>query len=954
MRQQDTGSGDSLFKYRPDDFSPLPVTVVHMDLAFDIYDGHTRVVSDLTAETLDAPLAVLDLNARDLDILRVTSDDYGVAYTYDREQATLSVAFTPPVPPRTRFTITTETICRPTRHVLEGLYYDETPPGAPPTQITQCQQWGFQRLVPCLDDMTAKCTYTTKIVADYNYTNMITNGDPVGPRLYLGLNRSTVAYANTTTPMPPYLFFLGVGTYDTFSREVEYPAGRRFLLELLVPPGSDPIPAGRALEILADAVMWVHLFTGPAQYRDVETRQEIWDLVRRRDALKEAGSDPEALERCRAALAERAAAITPGYAYTGTVYREIGMQNSDFGGMENVGNTTIVTNRIMPFPEMTDAAFDYMIRVKVHEYYHNLNGSEVTGRSPFEIWLNEAVTVHVEEQYHAFLFGEAYTRLATVLTLLSPEDGTLVLDRGAGSMPIEPDGFNDPNDLITGVTYVKAPEVVRMIETLVGKETFAVGLALYHTRYRHANASRADWIRCMEEVSGFDLAGMAEVWLKETGYPTVTVSSSYDAVARWFTLSLRQSRSQSGRAWEFPFRFALVGRDGSDLAEGTIRVTGEEEQVVLMDVDAPAFLSLNRGYSFYGTVEDTASNDELALQAACDSDLVNRFIAFSRLADAEKVRLITDPASEPSAAFADLYIALIGDAALMDDAGGQFMTIFPSVGDERFAYRYRALADARRRLYRGIAGRHGERLAEVYRRYAEPAREEGSYSDREIEAIKRRQVKNTGLAVLAALDTPDVHRLVRGQFEESVAATDRLAAFRLYLESTAPDRMAVFDAFFEESRKNLVAWETFLATTAASDVPDIVPLLRRIETSDAFRIEQANEQRALYTRFALNRRQSLETAEGRAYLTEVLIRLAPINEYSTVRALDAFAFIDRMEERYHVPVARILAALLATLDPEKTPSVYNTARRFLLGAPDAVRAYEEEYGEIPALTALSA
>ncbi len=290
----------------------------------------------------------------------------------------------------------------------------------------------------------------------------------------------------------------------------------------------------------------------------------------------------------------------------------------------------------------------------------------------------------------------------------------------------------------------------------------------------------------------------------------------------------------------------------------------------------------------------------------------------------------------------------------MDEAGGQFMTIFESVGDERFAHRYRALADARRRLYRAVAERHGETLLEVYRRYAEPARKDGSYSDREIEAIKRRQVKNAGLALLAARDTPEGHRLIREQFEEATAATDRLVAFRLYLESTAPDRMDVFTAFFEESRRNLVAWETFLATTAASDAADLVALLRRIETSDAFRIEQANEQRALYARFALNRRQSLETAAGRAYLTEVLIRLAPINEYSTVRALDAFAFIDRMEERYHVPVVRILVDLLATLDPEKTPSVYNSARRLLLGAPRAVMAYEEQYGEIPALAALSA
>ena len=67
---------------------------------------------------------------------------------------------------------------------------------------------------------------------------------------------------------------------------------------------------------------------------------------------------------------------------------------------------------------MTDGAFEYMIRVKVHEFYHNLNGSEVTGKSPFELWLNEAVTVHIERKYHAYHFGEEYSRLGEVLELL--------------------------------------------------------------------------------------------------------------------------------------------------------------------------------------------------------------------------------------------------------------------------------------------------------------------------------------------------------------------------------------------------------------------------------------------------------------------------------------------------------------------------------------------------------
>ncbi|WP_292518556.1 M1 family metallopeptidase [Methanoculleus sp.] len=944
---------ERLFRYYPEDFGALPVRVAHMDLMFDVYDGHTRVVSALTAETLESPLASLALNARDLDILTVACTEYAVAHTYDRNAAILTVTFDPPVPPRTRFTLETRTICRPSSHVLEGLYFDGFCPGGPPTQITQCQQWGFQRLVPCLDDMTAKCTYTTAIVADTGYTNTISNGDPAGPRLPCAPGRSIQRYENTTTPMAPYLFFLGVGCYDTYRREFEYPDGRTFALELLAKPGSDLEGAERALDILADAVIWVHLFTGPEQYRDRETREEIWRLTRVRDEAKRSG-DHEALEASRRTLAGLIATITPGYAYTGAVYREIAMQNSDFGGMENVGNTTIAANRLMPGPDTTDPAFEYMIRVKVHEYYHNENGSEVTGWSPFEIWLNEAVTVHIENQYHAFLFGEAYSRLQTVLDLFDPAAGTLTLDRGAGSMPIEPDGFNDPNDLITGVTYVKAPEFVRMIETLMGKEAFAEGLARYHDRFRHANASRNDWLRCMEEAAGQDFSGMAAVWLKEKEYPVLTVNPAYDPEMRRFSLAYRQSRSPGGRVREFPFRFALVDEKGRDIADRTIRIADEAGVVTLDDVDRPAFLSLNRGYSFYGKVTYRPPEDELYIQVERDSDIVGRFTAFLALVDREMVRLLENPDAAVSERFVDLCIGLLADDRLMEEAGGQFLTIFPSVEDERFAHHYRALHDARQKIYAAIAARDEETLLSLYRRAGAPAPGGPDGLEAEAAAIRRRQRKNTALAILATRDTPKVHELLLGQFQEATNATDRLTAFRLILESSAPGRLETLAAFSAESAKRPVAWESFLATIAGSDADDLVPILRRIESSPAFAIEQADQQRALYGRFALNRKRSLETEEGRIYLAEVLRRLAPVNEYSTVRVLDAFAFIDGMEPRHRVPAVAVLADLLGSIDAGAHPAVYNNVRRFLLGAPEAVRAYEAEHGEIPALRGLNA
>jgi aminopeptidase N len=940
---------ERIYKYYPEDFGELTVRVLHMDLVFDIHDTVTRVDSRMKIRTLDRTVASLALNAKELGIEKVEASCGDVHAQYDRDSAILSLEFAHPLPPGTECEIHTVTTCHPSKNVLEGLYYDRTPPGAPPTQITQCQQWGFQRLVPCIDDMTAKCTYRTSLIADHRYTTMISNGDREGARRSAGAGRDEVTYENMKTPMAPYLFFIGVGTYATFSRECEYPDGHTFMLELLVPPDSDPVVARHALDVLNDAIIWVYLFTGPEMFRDHSARLRMWELCAERDRQKERPGNSAELEKIRKELQELAASVTPGYAYTGTVYREIGMQNSDFGGMENVGNTTIAMNRIMPYPQMTDSSFEYMVTVKVHEFYHNLNGSEVTGKSPFEIWLNEAVTVVMELKNHAFLFGEDYVRLQTVLTLLSPTGGTFALDQGAAAMPIEPDGFNDPNELITGVTYVKAPEFVHMIETLMGKEEFSRGLALYHQRYRHGNASRAQWVRAMEEASGQEFAGMAGTWLKKTGFPRVSVIPAYDEKNRTFSMEITQQPSQEDdTVFEFPFRFALVDNEGKDIAERMLRVTGRTQHVELKDVDGMAFLSLNRGYSFYGIVDYDPGVETWYLQVRKDTDLVNRYIAFYHIADREMTHMLTDPDAAPDTRFTDLFIELIGDKELMKKAGGLFLTIFDSVEDPRWSHRYRELYRARRSLLRAIADAHGDSLEKIYQEYLRPPAGE-SYLSRQIQGIRDRQVKNVALATLATLDNPEIHAAIMTQYEHPASATDRSVALGLYLDSSAADRIEFLTRAGEEAAKSPVSFEVFLGTAAGNSSPDAVKIVQAAMAHPAFRLEQADHQRALFGRFAMNRKVSLQTPEGREFLTGSLVRLAKVNEYSTVMALQALSSIDGMDQEYLAPVAKILADLLASTDRKLTPSVYNTTRRLLNSSPKALAAYKNKYGPLPGL-----
>jgi aminopeptidase N len=340
-------------------------------------------------------------------------------------------------------------------------------------------------------------------------------------------------------------------------------------------------------------------------------------------------------------------------------------------------------------------------------------------------------------------------------------------------------------------------------------------------------------------------------------------------------------------------------------------------------------------------------DDALYLQATTDPDAVNRYLAFHALADREMARLIADPASSPSERFTTLFLDLLEDREFLERVGGQGLTIFESVEDGGLAHRYLALFEARQRLLSAIAKRHQEDLLSLY--HSLTALPEPATTPDRIRAMKARQVKNLLLEILSTLDTAGVHFLLMRQFRESPWASDELNAFRLLLASSSRDRDAIFGEFLEGSSQNLVAWEAFLTAVAGSNAPDLVDLVQRAEKAPAFRIDQANDQRALYIRFAMNRKVSLQTEEGRAYLRKILERLAPVNETSLVRALQAFGHLDRMEEKYHLPLAGLLADLLRVFDPSANPVAYNTVRRLLLGSPRALAAYEARFGPLKPL-----
>jgi aminopeptidase N len=139
------------YRYMRTDFAPLPVRLKHMDIGLDFRsDGRVHGSNTLHIQACEAMNEVC-LDARDLEIQSIEwigAAPAALGYEYRRTENRLIVKLPGRVEAGDSFAIRVRAVCVPSDNILEGLYNDTTPAGCPQQYMSQCQQWGFQRILP--------------------------------------------------------------------------------------------------------------------------------------------------------------------------------------------------------------------------------------------------------------------------------------------------------------------------------------------------------------------------------------------------------------------------------------------------------------------------------------------------------------------------------------------------------------------------------------------------------------------------------------------------------------------------------------------------------------------------------------------------------------------------------------------------------------------------------------
>ncbi|MBL8705091.1 MAG: aminopeptidase N [Rhodospirillales bacterium] len=865
------------------DYTAPDYLVDRVDLEFDLEPKETVVRARLALRrNPDRPKGLpLVLDGQGLALQSIALDGKPLTTAdYQLDKEHLTIAKVPE-----RFVLDTMVKIDPAANTaLEGLYVSSG------NFCTQCEAEGFRRITfyPDRPDVMAK--FTTMIRADRaTYPVMLSNGNLVDEGTLT--DGRHFAKWEDPFPKPAYLFALVAGKLVSVDDSFVTASGRKVALQIFVEKGNED-KCGHAMASLKHSMKW-----------DEDRYGLEYDLDR---------------------------------------FMIVAVGDFNMGAMENKGLNIFNTKFILARPDTaTDDDYNGIESVVAHEYFHNWTGNRVTCRDWFQLSLKEGLTVFRDQEFSADMNDAAVERISAVRVLRA---GQFPEDASPMAHPVRPDSYIEINNFYTKTVYEKGSEVVRMYQTLLGRDGFRKGMDLYFQRHDGQAVTCDDFLAAMADANGADLAQFKR-WYAQAGTPFVKARGSYDAAARRYTLTLEQSCPPTpGQPTKDPFHIPVAvglldakGRDMALTASGaTTRVLDlkQTKQDFVFDNIAEAPLpSLLRGFSAPVKLDAGYSDAELTRLMAEDSDGFARWEAGQTLASGLILRAVADKQQGRPIAVDPGFIAAFGRVLADDRMDQSFLALMLVLPSEAYLGEQMAVIDvdaihAAREAFRGaIAKAHRGRLLDLYRASAT-----NDPQSLDKVAVGRRAIRNTSLAYLVAGRDAEAIRLAATQAREGRTMTEVQGALQALCETNAAERQATLDAFYAKWKDEPLVVDKWLMVQASSPRPDAVEEVEKLTRHPAFTLRNPNKARSLIGAFAAGNQVGFHRADGKGYafLADRVIELDSANPQVAARLLGPMARWRRFDAGRQAAMKAALERVVAK--PGLSKDVYEIASKSLAGA----------------------
>jgi aminopeptidase N len=866
-------------------YTPPAFLIDTVDLVFDLGEEKTGVKARLGIRRNPAakdPTVPLKLDGKEMELVSLALDGQALGRnSYQVDAESLTIHAVPD-----QFTLDVETRIEPQNNtVLSGLYKSGG------NFCTQCEPEGFRRITYFIDRPDVMARFTTTILADKaKYPVLLSNGNPADHGDSTG-GRHWAKWVDPF-PKPSYLFALVAGDLVALKDSYTTSDGRKIPLAIWVRQG-DEDKCEHAMQSLKHAMKW----------------------------------DEDKF----------------GLSYDLDVFNIVAVSDFNMGAMENKGLNVFNTKYVLARPETaTDVDFQGIESVIGHEYFHNWTGDRVTCRDWFQLSLKEGLTVYRDQEFSADQGSRAVRRIGDVRRLRAaqfPEDA------GPLAHPVQPAQYIEIDNFYTATVYNKGAEVVRMIETLVGKPGFRKGMDLYFKRHDGQAVTIEDFVAAMADANQIDFGDFMR-WYRQAGTPEISVADRYDAAAKTYDLTISQSTpptpGQSEKApLVVPLAMALLGPDGAELATqlegeaapkpGTrILVLREVEQRFrFVGVPAAPVPSLLRGFSAPVKIKGVplARQKFLALN---DTDPFARWEASQQVAAQLLLGLVAAFRKGETLTLDGDVVAEMGRTLARADADPAFAAeamVLPGesfLADQMEVVDVDAIHAARDFARREIGRALRDDLATLYDRLAErgPHRADG-------EAIGRRALRNVALAYLSLADGTAGLARAKAQFDAQANMTDVLAALGVLGEFDDEARTAAFAAFYERWRQDDLVIDKWFSLQATSQLPGTLARVKELTHHPAFTIKNPNRMRALVGAFtqANPLRFHHSGGGGYAFLADQVITLDGLNPLMASRLIQPLGQWRRYDDGRQARMKHELERVLAL--PKLSKNTYEMAAKSL-------------------------
>ena len=622
---------------------------------------------------------------------------------------------------------------------------------------------------------------------------------------------------------------------------------------------------------------------------------------------------------------------------------------SDFnsGAMENKGLNIFNTKYILAKPETaTDDDYIHIMSVVAHEYFHNWSGNRVTCRDWFQLSLKEGLTIFRDQSFSEDLLSHAVMRIRDVHDL---REAQFPEDAGPLAHPVRPTSYLEISNFYTATIYNKGAEVLRMLQTIVGKAQFRKGMDLYFAQHDGQAVTIDDLLRNIEDVSGVDLTQF-KLWYTQAGTPVVTVEDDYDAKKKIYTLKITQvtpaTPNQPDKLpMHIPIRLGLLDskanpvllnageKKSSNETETVVHLTEAAQQFQFINVPSRPLPSLLRHFSAPVKLNYDYTDEQLLFLSRHDSDAFNRWEAGQKYAVRVMLALSRQNHQGQSLQIPDKWLQMIGEV-IRDDMQDKFfqseLLTLPTekyIGEQVEIVHVDSIHAAREFALSSIAKEFESALLDVYKHY----QSSNNKSTFTMDAVGARRLKNICLSYLMRL--PDQYALGVQQFSASLKTnmTDTLAALSALSNIDVPERQQALDEFYQTWRSDPLVVDKWFAIQAATKLPNALQSVKKLMQHEAFDFKNPNKVYSLIGTFAQRNLVNFHAKNGEAYcfLADVVGELDKINPHVSARMVKPLTSWKRYDKERQKLMCQQLEKLL--LSKKISTDLYEVVTKSLEG-----------------------